>query len=224
MNCGLRPRIGVRGDNIADWGQTCLAACPSALGRAKYAKQTQFGGESCKTNPIRPTVRNKPNFRRPRYPTLPVFHYSSIPIRRQSCETNPIWAVGVGTGAIEHAKRTQYAPAERNRWGRLTLQMGAIAPNKPNSKRSFKFEVSSVKLEKPAVRASNFPLQTSAGARRDFLYKQSQSGQAGRRSRRRRVKMCETNPIWAVGVGTGAIKHAKRTQSASHFVAGFWGL
>ena len=36
-------------------------------------------------------VRNEPNFRRPRYPTIPVFHCSSVPIRCLSCKTKPIW-------------------------------------------------------------------------------------------------------------------------------------
>jgi hypothetical protein len=50
---------------------------------------------------------------------------------------------------------------------------------------------------------------------RTHLAKQSQFSQAGRRSRHRRAKMCETNPIWAEGADTGATERAKRTQSAS---------
>jgi len=37
-----------------------------------------------------PVVQNEANFDRTRYPTIPLFHYSSIPTRRRSCETKPI--------------------------------------------------------------------------------------------------------------------------------------
>jgi hypothetical protein len=34
---------------------------------------------------------NKPNFRQTRYPTIPLFYYSSIPIRCRWRETKPLW-------------------------------------------------------------------------------------------------------------------------------------
>ncbi len=54
--------------------------------------------ERCKTNPIHLVGRgrgdrnaqNEANFRRPRYPTIPIFHCFSLPIRCRSCKTNPI--------------------------------------------------------------------------------------------------------------------------------------
>ncbi len=64
-------------------------------------------------------VRNKPNFWWPGYPTIPVFYSIIPPFQSGGC----------------CAKQTQSAPAQRNRWGKPTLPVGAIAPNKPNSAR-----------------------------------------------------------------------------------------
>jgi hypothetical protein len=72
--CGLPPgavwagRTNKPNSSIADWAQTC---------RLRPA----------------PAVRNKPNFRpdrRPRYPTIPLFYYSTIQARCVSCETKPL--------------------------------------------------------------------------------------------------------------------------------------
>ncbi len=39
-------------------------------------------------------MRNKANFHRTRYPSLPLFHHSSIPTQCPACETKPIGAAG----------------------------------------------------------------------------------------------------------------------------------
>jgi hypothetical protein len=49
--------------------------------RAERAKRSQFAGQSCETNPIS---------RRTRYPMIPLFYHSTIPIRCRLCKTNPI--------------------------------------------------------------------------------------------------------------------------------------
>jgi hypothetical protein len=72
--------------------------------RVKCAKRTQFPAAEIphhssiplfQRSNLMPIVQNEPNFRRPRYPTIPVFHYSNVPIRCRSCETKPIapWKV-----------------------------------------------------------------------------------------------------------------------------------
>jgi hypothetical protein len=88
-----------------DEGRSCdIASMP------RFGKQTQSwagwdiwgmargGSLLCETNPIR--------CRRAGYPIIPVFYRSTIPVRWQSCKTNPIrggarWAEAWGTGAWE---------------------------------------------------------------------------------------------------------------------------
>jgi hypothetical protein len=80
-----------------------------------------------------PIVRNEPNFRRPRYPTIPIFHCSSIPGRCRLCETNPISPVDQSPGGRNvqnepnfgayRAKRSQFPPrpgggAKQSQFGR----------------------------------------------------------------------------------------------------------
>jgi hypothetical protein len=103
-----------------------FAASPAWCQRADCAKQTQLHrrtmsggtpnppraeGQPCKTNPIsggRDT------------PTIPIFHYSSVPIRCQLCETNPIpgragWDGAWGTkGGGSRAKQSQFPSRTRN--------------------------------------------------------------------------------------------------------------
>ena len=66
-------------------------------------------------------MQNEPNSRPSRYPTIPLFYHSTIPIRCQSCETNPI-------------------SAEAGRWDRPIVRNepnlpGPIVRNKPNFRR-----------------------------------------------------------------------------------------
>jgi hypothetical protein len=98
---------------------------------------------------------NKANSR-PGYPTIPVFYYSTIPLRCRSCETNPIctrgeesvgqappctWAglrqtnpirpgrqAGRGAGRRRCAKQTQFGPAGR-RAGSTRRENGRNEPN-----------------------------------------------------------------------------------------------
>ena len=52
-----------------------------------------------KANPAGwPSVRNKPNFRRSEMPIIPIFRYSTIPVRCALCETKPIGPVGPDLG------------------------------------------------------------------------------------------------------------------------------
>jgi hypothetical protein len=95
-DCGFRPRIGVRGDNIPDSGQSCGGTAPAAcrLGptRPDRAKRTQF-----------PAVPGRPG-----------------PCGgRQLCKTKPIrrrkWAQWAGHHEGNCAKRTQFACGATNR-------------------------------------------------------------------------------------------------------------
>jgi hypothetical protein len=99
LDCGLRPRIGVRGDNIADWRQTCGGA-------TNRAKRTQF------RRPARALEaemrKTKPISGEPRYPP---FHHSS-PTRIVQNEPNLAFGVRKwardGRGVPNRAKRTQF--------------------------------------------------------------------------------------------------------------------
>ncbi len=112
-------------------------AAPGGEGRGTSYKQTQFAPQgrlgqrwsrSCKTKPIGPVgrspgernVRNKPNCPKRgtetvseswppgEMPIIPLFQCSSIPVRRLSCKTNPIPAVGPGARRTKCAKRSQF--------------------------------------------------------------------------------------------------------------------
>jgi hypothetical protein len=99
------------------------------------------GARSCRTNPISESASAG------RIPSLPLFYRSTIPVRCQSCKTNPIssrrrrpdggdyaeqsqtwgdwgiWAKRLSCGAwlgrgVKRAKRTQFGPAGSGCWGR----------------------------------------------------------------------------------------------------------
>jgi hypothetical protein len=67
-------------------------------------------GRPTHEDPPRPSVRNKPNSAR----------LAGGPGRRgvKMGETSPIWAAGAGVGMTERTKQSQFAPADRNRWGK----------------------------------------------------------------------------------------------------------
>jgi hypothetical protein len=88
--------------------------------QANHAKRTQFraarlasGGESCKTKPIsesgpaRAAGTNKANLPPARYPTIRLFHHSSIPVPYLSCKTKPIPAGRVGRGQRGEGRRSR---------------------------------------------------------------------------------------------------------------------
>ncbi len=76
--------------------------------RAKDAKRTQFGsGFKCQVSSLKPERRA---LKLARYPMIPVFHHSTIPIQCQLCKTNPIWPGSgrAGSRRTKDAKRTQF--------------------------------------------------------------------------------------------------------------------
>jgi hypothetical protein len=58
-------------------------------------------------------VRNEPNFRRPRYPTIPIFHYSSVPVRCRLCKTTQLGRSG-GARRANVRNEPNFADAERD--------------------------------------------------------------------------------------------------------------
>jgi hypothetical protein len=119
------------------------------------------------------------------------------------CETKPIAAeraeMGAGRqgreapGATDCAKRTQFGQPPR-------AAGGEMCKTKPIG-RSFKFEVSSVKQEKPTAGSSNFTLYTlqglpvSTNKANSLRAPGSGRGAARRPCRHRRVETRKTNPI-----------------------------
>lgn len=78
-------------------------------------KQTQFGGR--RHQPAREArgriVSNKANFRRSRYPTIPLCHHSRVPVPRLSRETKPVSGQTGPTGPVPVIGR--YSPCRRDR-------------------------------------------------------------------------------------------------------------
>jgi hypothetical protein len=90
-----RPRRGVIVQNEANLGgvsslkcqvlrRARRAASPRDLSTSDFTLRTSHCGGAAG-----PIVRNKPNSRSSRYPTIPLFYRSTVPIRRRSCETKP---------------------------------------------------------------------------------------------------------------------------------------
>jgi len=84
-------------------------------------------------------VQNEANFDRTRYPTIPLFHYSSIPTRRRSCETKPIPGGAGWTGPQRHPTKGKMCKTKPNlgRMGYLgdSASGGPILQNEPNFRR-----------------------------------------------------------------------------------------
>ncbi len=110
----------------------------------------RIGHHPAAGHPLRPTLalrtpnaQNEPNFGRCGHGEPPLFHYSIIPPFQCSAD---------------RAKRTQSGRA----WAGPGLR-GAKDAKRSQLGDSFRFEVSSVKQEKPMADSSNFTLHTSAG-------------------------------------------------------------
>jgi len=151
--CKTKPILRLR---IADWAQTCGRATNRAKRTQFPASRAPWNVQLCETNPIlrlriadcglrighrplagRRIVQNEPNFGRAEIPNVPVFHYSTFPVRCVSCETNPIWHLVSGNGRrpVDGDRIVQNEPNSRRcRVGRGQRGGGrrANAQNEPN--------------------------------------------------------------------------------------------
>ena len=124
--CKTNPIWGV--DRL-DPGTCCtdkasFAARPIVRKKANFPEPSPRGSQSCETNPISPAgaglggrranVQNKPNSQWTRYPIIPLFYHSTIPVRCRLCRTNPIsrrGRVGRGLGDEGQTCKTNPIPA-----------------------------------------------------------------------------------------------------------------
>ena len=199
--------------------------------------------QSCKTNPIWP---RRPEMgahgpaasincaKRSQFPAAPG---GARPEGRGSwvdCAERSQFASGRpgevrGTRAAEsnHAKRTQFGPRAVRKWARTdrpgALRRGSIVQNEANLKRSFRFEVASVKWASPNIKPPRYPDYSSIRPFHDSscvaivqnkanlapgVRKWARSGRLGAPGR---ARLCETKPIpggarWAGAWGRGRIR------------------
>jgi hypothetical protein len=135
--------------------------------------------------------QNKANSWRARYPTIPVFHRSNIPVLSLLCETNPISAMRRGTGIPSASLSGQALPVVRNHGqdAHATATPDGLATSLPETWAN---------LAKQTQFARRGRVGRGLGdPGRGVLYKQTQflplCRSGDRRSRE--GKSCETKPI-----------------------------
>jgi hypothetical protein len=222
------------------WAEVWRAERPRREWHAPNKANFPGGGETGGASPtLRPgrragrtthgerIVRNKPNFRWPRHPTIPVFHHSSMPIRRRLRETNPIrsdaardgtsgtrgecakqtqfgpgaqeWARAAGSPlGSECAKQSQFPPEQRE--GQVPCRKGIMVNHTCNRLRQNKANLARVSSSKCQVLSvkSGKPGGESSASSYFRLYTSP-----FRRNAASQGLSCETKPIWLVGESPG---------------------
>ncbi len=108
-NKANRPRMPGSGCRPSDPGRESCAREINCAKQSQFATTphgtepgTERGGASFATlirvvsGPPWASCTNKANFRQTRYPTIPLFHHSNIPVPILSCETKPILPRAMG--------------------------------------------------------------------------------------------------------------------------------
>jgi hypothetical protein len=152
---------------------------------------------------------NKANSR-PGYPTIPVFYYSTIPLRCRSCETNPICTRG--EESVGQAPPCTWAGLRQTRRPRQK------SPSRISTRVSGPISwIGSVEADFCRARQTN-PIrpgrQAGRGTGRRRCAKQTQFGPAGRRAGSTRRENGRNEPNFGCGAGVGMTERAKQSQFA----------